>query len=138
MAFQVELPALLASFPVVEEVRQWFIPKPVSASPTFRVEVYRPLVGVPEDFSCVLRSIKTDDGSDIVYAVTARDGQFKPGHNYSLTHPGRNFVIRNGKTRDIVLEIPPLPSGQYAMAASIKNRQKDVAALAVTYFTIAE
>lgn len=115
---------------------QWIITKPVHASPKFRVEVYTPLVGVPNAFSCVLRSISTRGGAPVVYMIAAKEGRFQPGRDYSLTHPGDDFVMRDGMTRDILTEIPALPAGEYALAASVKNTKKDVAALAVTYFNV--
>jgi len=117
---------------------QWIITKPVHASPKFRVEAYTPLVGVPDAFSCVLRSISTRGGVPVVYMIAAKEGRFQPGRDYSLTNPGDDFVIRDGNTRDIIAEISPLPAGEYALAASVKNTMKDVAALAVTYFTVGE
>lgn len=117
---------------------QWIIRKPVHASPKFRVETYTPLVGVPDAFSCVLRSISTRGGAPVVYMIAAKEGRFQPGRDYSLINPGDDFVIRDGMTREIVVEISPLPAGEYALAASVKNTKKDVAALAVTYFTVGE
>lgn len=117
---------------------QWVIKNPVSSKPTFRVEVYMPLVGAPDGFSSVLRSLKISGDKDVNYAIGAKDDTFVAGKEYSLTNPGSDFVIRNGMTRDIVVELPELPAGVYALACSIGNSKKNVKALAVTYFTVGE
>ncbi len=117
---------------------QWVIKNPVSSTPTFRVETYSSLVGAPDSFSSVLRSLKISGDKDVIYAIGAKEGTFVAGKEYSLTNPGNDFVIRNGMTRDIVVELPELPAGVYALACSIGNSSKEVKALAVTYFTVGE
>lgn len=117
---------------------QWYVTKSAHSTPKFRVEAYTPLIGVPDTFSCVLRSVSNKGSPLVVYMIASKEGQFQPGREYSLTNPGSDFVIRDGQTRDIISEIPPLPAGEYALAASVKNTKKDVAALAVTYFKVGE
>lgn len=117
---------------------QWVIDQPVSPTPTFRVEAYEPLLGVPRDFKCVLRSISTRDGTDIVYGLAAAEGTFRTGRDFPLVNPGPQFVIRNGLTQDVVLEIAPLAPGQYLLAGAVRNLQTGAETAAVTYFTVAE
>ncbi len=115
---------------------QWFVEEPTRATPTFRVEAFEPLMGVPKDFKAVLRTVESEDGTDLVYGIAAREGTFEVGKEYSLLNPGENFVIRNGLTGDEVKEIAPLPPGKYAIAAGVINSATDKQSLAVTYFTV--
>lgn len=117
---------------------QWFIDGSVSAAPTFRVEAYEPLLGTPKDFKAVLRTVGAADGSDIVYGISAYDGMFEVGKDYSLLNPGEGFIVRNGQTGDTVKEISPLAPGTYAIAAGVKNAATGKETLAVTYFTVAD
>ncbi len=117
---------------------QWVIEGPVNRSPTFRVAVYQPLVGEPRDFTCVLQTIESVDGSDIRYGILANDGKFEIGRAYSLLRPGKEFVIRNLVTGDIVREFAPLAPGRYAFAAAIGQRESENRAAAVTFFTVGE
>ena len=117
---------------------QWFIDGSVSPTPTFRVEAYEPFLGTPKDFKAVLRTVETADGSDIVYGISAYDGTFEVGKDYSLLNPGEGFIVRNGQTGDTVKEISPLAPGTYAIAAGVKNAATGKETLAVTYFTVAE
>jgi hypothetical protein len=115
---------------------QWFIEEPVCATPSFRVEVFEPLIGTPKDFKAVLRTIESDDGTDLVYGIAAGDGTFEVGKEYNMLSPGENFVVRNVVTGDVVKELAPLPSGKYAIAAGILNSGTGKQTLAVTYFTV--
>jgi len=115
---------------------QWFVDDAVGSSPKFRVEAFEPLLGTPRDFKAVLRTIESEDGSDLVYGIAARDGMFEVGREYSLLNPGDDFVVRNGLTGDEVKEISPLPAGKYAIAAGVTNSASGQQTLAVTYFTV--
>jgi hypothetical protein len=115
---------------------QWFVEEPVAASPRFRVEAYEPLMGTPKDFKAVLRTIEPAEGLDLVYGISAKDGTFEVGKEYSLLNPGEHFVIRNVTTGDEVKEIAPLPSGKFAILASVRNAATGKETLAVTYFTV--
>lgn len=114
---------------------EWVIDNPVSSSPTFRVEVFSPLLGSPEGFKAVLQSIQTQDGSQLVYGIAA-DGPFEPGQTYSLLNPGRDFTIRNLMTGDVVQQIGELPPGKYAFAGGIRNSMTGAETPAVTFFTV--
>lgn len=115
---------------------QWQIEKPVSASPTFRVEAFATLLGTPKDFLCTLDTIEADDGSKVAYAIKAEEGTFIIGRDYSLLRPGEGFIIRNRTTGDIVGEVAPLVPGTYLLAAGIKNLDTGNEGLAITYFTV--
>lgn len=117
---------------------QWVIDGPVSRSPTFRVGIYEPLVGIPKDFKCVLQTIESVDGSDIRYGILTQDGKFEIGKSYSLLRPGDEFIIRNLVTGDIVREFPPLAPGRYAFAAAVGRPDSKNRAAAVTFFTVGE
>ena len=117
---------------------QWVIDGPVSRSPTFRVGIYEPLVGIPKDFKCVLQTIESVDGSDIRYGILTQDGKFEIGKSYSLLRPGDEFIIRNLVTGDIVREFPPLAPGRYAFAAAVGRSDSKNRAAAVTFFTVGE
>jgi hypothetical protein len=115
---------------------QWFVEEAACATPHFRVEAFEPLLGVPKDFKAVLRTIESEDGTDLVYGIAAKEGTFEIGRDYSLLNPGDNFVIRNGMTGDEIKEIAPLPPGKYAIAAGVSNAASGKQSLAVTYFTV--
>jgi hypothetical protein len=117
---------------------QWFIEDPVGSSPTFRVEAYEPVLGVPRDFNCILDTVESADGSKIEYAFSAEEGTFRVGYEYSLLNPGENFTVRNRTTGDVVAEIPPLAPGTYLLAAGVKNLGTGKEGLAITYFTVGE
>jgi len=121
-----------------EPLTQWVIEGQVSASPTFRVEGYEPLLGNPTDFKFVLQAVDSSGGSTVVYGIAANEGTFIPGREYPLLNPGDNFVIRNGLTGDIVKEIAPLSTGTYAIVGGLENRSTGKRALAASYFTVAE
>ena len=87
---------------------EWMIEGTVSSNPTFRVEVVESVAGTPRDFSCLLRTVTSEGGSDVYYGIEAKEGTFELGKDYSLLNPGDGFVIRNGLTRDVVAEIAPL------------------------------
>ena len=117
---------------------QWLVDGPISATPTFRIEAYGPLLGAPRDFSCALDTVESTDGSTIAYAIKADEGTFEAGRDYSLLEPGSNFTIRNRITGDAVSEIAPLAPGTYLLAAAVKNLQTDKEGLAITYFVVGE
>ncbi len=117
---------------------QWVIEAPVSASPTFRVEAFEPLLGAPKDFACTLDTDGNGGSSSTAYAIKAVEGMFEVGREYSLLRPGDTFVVRNRVTGDVVQEIPPLPPGDYMIAAGVKNLQTGKEGLAITSFTVAE
>lgn len=120
-----------------QQLLQWFIEEPVSATPKFRVEAFEPLLGVPKDMKAVLRTVETPDSTESVYyGIAANDGKFEVGKEYSLLSPGDDFVIRNLTTGDVVKEIASLPPGKYAFAAGVKNSASGKESLAVTYFTV--
>jgi hypothetical protein len=113
---------------------EWEIKAPVSASPTFRIEAFEPLLGNPKEFFCTLEAIK--GSGTMAYAISSKKGKFSAGTEYSLLKPGDDFVIRNRATGDVVREIAPLSSGTFVIAAGIKNAKTGKEALAVTYFTV--
>lgn len=115
---------------------QWIIDDPVGATPKFRVEAFEPLLGTPKDFKAVLRTIESEDGTDLIYGIAAREGAFEVGKEYSLLNPGESFVVRNAMTGDEIKEIAPLPAGKYAIAAGVINSTTGKQSLAVTYFTV--
>ncbi len=117
---------------------EWVVEQPVSASPTFRVEGYEPLLGDARDFKCVLRTLDSTEGTEFMYGIAAKAGTFAQGTDYSLLNPGDNFMIRNGLTGDLVREIAPLAPGTYALAAGLRNAKTKKEAAAVTYFTVVE
>ena len=71
----------------------------------------------------------------ILKAVT---GTFKTGHDYPLLPPGKDFVVRNRTTGDVVSEIAPLVTGQYMIAAGVKNLDASTEGVAITYFTVGD
>jgi hypothetical protein len=115
---------------------QWVIEKPVGPSPSFRIEAYEPLLGNPRDLKYLIKSVESVDGPDVAYAVSAYDGAFAPGRDYSLLNPGEGFLIRNWQTGDVVREIALLSPGPYLIAATVINRETGKQAAAVTYFTV--
>ena len=117
---------------------EWVIDEPVSASPTFRVEVFPPLLGTPDGFKAVLQSVETADGSQLVYGLSAGDAMFVPGKTYSLLSPGSGFTVRNLMTGETLPSIPSLPRGRYALAGGIKNSKTGAETPAVTFFTVGE
>ena len=117
---------------------QWVIEGAVTSSPTFRVEAYSPLLGDARDFSCVLSTVTSADGSEIGYAMQAVAGTFRTGRDYPLLQPGTNFTIRNRTSGDVVTEIAPLAPGTYLIAAAVKNRSTKREGLAITHFTVSE
>jgi len=119
-----------------QKLIQWTIDQPASDAPTFRVEGFEPLIGGARDFKCVLRAVDSTEGTDFMYGIAAKPGTFQTGKDYSLLNPGGNFVIRNGWTGDVVLEVAPLAPGAYAIAAGLENAKTGKKAAAVTYFTV--
>lgn len=116
---------------------EWMIDGDTSSHPSFRVEALESVVGSPKDFSCLLRTVSSAGGSDIYYAIKAKEGTFQVGKDYSLLDPGKDFVIRNGLTRDVVEQIAPLPPGQYLLASAIGAPNSGKRVLAVSHFTVA-
>lgn len=117
---------------------EWVIEQPVSASPTFRVEVYEPLLGQADEFSAVIETIAAADGSKVRYGLSAPAGSMQFGKDYNLLNPGPEFALKNLDTKDRIAEIAPLPAGRYLIAAGIKNTKTDAKTAAVTYFTVTE
>jgi len=124
---------------------EWVIDQPVSSEPTFRVEVFRQLLGDPDDFKAVLQSIQTQDGSSLVYGIAvdaAKDPKGSAGSSFStsktfnLLDPGPNFTVRNLMTGDVVEQIGELPPGKYAFAGGVRNTKTGAATPAVTFFTV--
>ena len=117
---------------------EWVIEQPVSNSPTFRVEVYEPLLGQADEFSAVIETIAATDGSTVRYGLSAPAGVLQFGKDYNLLSPGPEFALKNLDTKDRIAEIAPLPAGRYLIAAGIKNTKTDAKTAAVTYFTVSE
>jgi len=113
---------------------EWMIEGTVSRSPGFRVEAVESIVGNAKDFSCLLRSRSGSGETDVYYAIAANEGTFELGKEYSLLRPGSGFVVRNGFTRDVVAEIPPLAPGEYLITGAVGKAPKR--ALAVSHFTV--
>lgn len=120
-----------------EPMMQWIIDEPVSPTPTFRVEVYEPLLGKADGFKSLLQSSTQAEEDKPTYAIRA-ESAFAPGREYSLTKPGEEFIILTYPAGDLVSEIAPLEPGQYAFAATIENTSADKETLAITYFTVAD
>lgn len=118
------------------KMMEWVISSPVSPTPTFRVQAYEPLLGVPTDFSCGLQTVRAEDGSHIFYAIAADEGTFEVGRDYSLTNPGSKFTIRIPATEQTYDSIEPLAPGEYIIVAKVLNARKKKAGLAVTRFTV--
>lgn len=117
----------------------WIIEKPVSSTPTIRVEAYAPLLGTPRDFAAVLYRMKEGGATTgPSYAIRANDGRLEIGREFSLLTPGHDFSIRNLATGDVVAEIAPLSPGTYRIVAGVKNLSMAVEGLAVTQFTVGE
>ena len=117
---------------------QWFTDGAVSASPTFRVEVFEPLLGTPTDFVCTLDTRETSDNSKIAYGLKAHKGTFRVGQDYALLTPGGNFTVRNRLTGDVVNEIGTLVPGTYVLVAGIKNPDTGKEALAIAEFKVGD
>ena len=78
---------------------EWVIDEPVSATPTFRVEAYEPLLGTPRDFKCILKSRDESEQSPKVYlGIAANDATFEGGKEYSLLSPGEETRTRASMT----------------------------------------
>lgn len=114
----------------------WVIDDKVSRTPTFRVEVYEPLLGDPRDFMCQLQSWQTVDGSRVNYAIRADRGTFEVGREYPLLTPGDNFQFRDPRVRAPTTAPAALVPGVYGLVVGIINTELDVQGLAVTFFTV--
>ncbi len=119
-----------------KKLMQWVIETPISNTPSFRVDVYEPLLGEPTNFQAVIQSEKLDDGSMAVYTIRAEEGSFKVGQDYSLLAPGPNFTLTDKMTNQTLESIPPLKPGRYGFVAGIKNLQMNQEGLAITYFIV--
>lgn len=119
-----------------DPITPWMIEAGISSEPNFRVEVFEPLLGKPTDFSCVLSLVDNQDGDRVGYAIKAKEGTFVVGRTYSLLRPGKNFVVRNLRTGDVVDEIALLPSGMYMLAAGLKNAKASKEGLSITHFRV--
>lgn len=117
---------------------QWMIDSTVKPTPTFRVEVFEPLLGNPTEFSLVVQSRDVTDGVRLSYAIKAKDGTFEFGRDYPLNKPGPNFEVRNLNSGDVIQEIAPFPPGQYIIAGAIKNTKSGAGTAAVTAFSVGE
>lgn len=119
-----------------KKLMQWLIETPISNTPSFRVEVYEPLLGEPTNFQAVIQSEKLEDGTIAVYTIRAEEGSFKVGQEYSLLAPGGNFTLVDKMTNQTIESIPPLKPGRYGFVAGIKNAQTNKEGLAISYFTV--
>jgi len=119
---------------------EWVIEGSVGPDPTFRVEVFEPLLGTPKDFNCVLYSVDSADGAGggDGYGIAAEPGTFNVGQEYSLLDPGPDFLIRVPNSDTLLERIEPLRPGVYMLTAGVKNSQLGVETLAVTRFTVGE
>lgn len=115
----------------------WQIETPVKTSPSFRVEVYIPLLGKPRDFAATLDTLDSASGRKVAYGIKADAGTFVVGRSYPLLTPGKNFTVRNRLTGDVVSHIAPLAPGTYLFAVKIANARTGKEGLAVTRFTVA-
>ncbi|MBI1824955.1 MAG: hypothetical protein HY287_10955 [Planctomycetes bacterium] len=119
-----------------QKLIQWMIEDTVSAKPTIRVEAFAPLLGVPTDFKCVLKTVQSNDGSYIDYRIAVKQDGFSTGREYNLLKPGDDFTIHNAMSGDVVKEIGPLHPGTYAIAVSLRNIQTGKESSGVSYFTV--
>ena len=117
---------------------QWFTDGTVSAAPTFRVEVFEPLLGTPTDFVCTLDTRESSDNTKIAYGIKADTGTFRAGRDYALLTPGENFTVRNRLTGDVVSHIGALAPGTYVLVVGIKNPDMGKEGLAIAEFKVGE
>lgn len=116
---------------------EWVIGKSVSATPTFQVEVYEPLLGKATDFKCTLWGRDAEGKpTGTYYSFKAKPGTFKAHTEYSMVTPGENFIIRD-KVDNIIDEIPALAPGEYLIAAGVGNAEGKEG-LAVSCFTVGQ
>jgi len=116
---------------------QMVIDEPVSPMPTFRVEVYEPLLGRPRTARFFLQDVG-GTGALVRYAFAAND-TFQVGHDYYLCNPGESFTVRaNPLTPDEeeVDHFGPLPPGAYLIAVSVEGENPEDQTAAVTFFTV--
>lgn len=122
------------------DLLQWFTVEKVRPCPTFRVEVYEPLLGTPKNFNGALQMEADAEGNKpetpVIFGIAADDGTFEVGRVYDLCKPGDNFTVRNVNTNEVVDDMGSLPPGTYGLITGIKNAETNVEALAATYFTI--
>ncbi|MEK6799485.1 MAG: hypothetical protein AABZ12_11000 [Planctomycetota bacterium] len=114
---------------------QWVIDEPVRPAPTFRVEAYGPLLGAPNEFKYLIKTVEAE-GAEVQYAVSSGSGSFNVGKEYNLLKPGDDFIVRNWATGDVVREIAPLPAGKYLVGGTVRDAKSGKEAAAVTYFTV--
>lgn len=119
----------------------WTIEQPVSVQPTFRVEVYEELVGVPTEARFVLQKRTEPPEEPLLYSFACEQGTFQVGRVYSVGSLGdgwRVVFMPQTERQEVVTSIPPLPPGDYILAAAVGAQKSDKEALAVTAFTIRE
>lgn len=121
-----------AGFPQV----QWMIEGGVSRKPTFRVEVYKPLLGEVSEFRGVLHTHESPDNTLVAYLITAEPGKFKPGQTYSLISPGEGFTIRDLQAEKEVDIIPLLSPATYSFTVAVGNTGSSKEALAISNFNV--
>ncbi len=115
---------------------QWFIEKPVSSTPTFRVEVLKKLLGKNVSAKFALQTIETKDGSHLYVGLSGNDGVFVVGEDISLTSPGNAITIRQAETASVLEKLEPLAPGKYALVGTIKSLDNDNEVIAATYFSV--
>lgn len=116
---------------------QWVIDEPVSATPTFRVDIYQPLLKKAGGFDGMLTRLEPKEEKRVDYLIAAGAGAFSPGTEYSLVEPGEGFVLRSFGDRKIIEKMDPLAPGTYMLVGSVRNAKSGKQALAVTTFTVA-
>lgn len=116
---------------------EWVIDEPVSATPTFRVDVYQPLLRKAGGFDGMLTRLEPKEEKRVDYLIAAGEGAFSPGTEYSLIDPGEGFVVRSFGDRKIIEKIDPLTPGTYMLVGTVRNAKSGKQALAVTRFTVA-
>ncbi len=116
----------------------WYITASASPTPTFRVDVHKPLLGDAVDFQCIIQSQDmSDKATAIAYGIKANEGTFELGTDYNLLAPGENFELRKAATANIITEADPLAAGDYVIAATLTNRETGQSAVAISHFTVA-
>jgi len=119
-----------AGFPQV----QWRIEGGVSRKPTFRVEVYKPLLGEVDTFRGVLHTHESPDNTMVAYLITAEPGKFKVGETYSLIKPGEGFTIRDLQAEKEIDIVPLLSPATYSFTVAVGNSETGKEALAISNF----
>ncbi|MCO6438238.1 MAG: hypothetical protein J5J06_14180 [Phycisphaerae bacterium] len=117
---------------------QWFIEKPVSSTPTFRLVVIPELLGENVNANFALQGDNLPSGESVFYGLAGVAGTFQPGTVYSLADPGPAFIVTKQPQKTEVESIGALPPGDYVLAASVEGDAVDKKVLAATRFTVAE